>query len=166
VALGIHIAAPALAGLPGSTAVDLVGRARLSTVYVPGYKVAMLPDEVVQTYALSRAQLPCGIPLRSSTKPLWRSCVPKPRLESVPIAHNLRRDQLDAVVTEPWLTGNPGFEHDPADAAPAPVSPCVRTLAFLYRLAKEPQGRARLVRGKPRPSTARTTTFACEATTA
>jgi len=51
VTVGIHIAAPGLAVQPGSP-VDVLGRARLSTVYMPGYKVTMLPDDVVQTYTL------------------------------------------------------------------------------------------------------------------
>jgi exoribonuclease-2 len=55
VLLGIHIAAPGLAIKPGS-AIDLLGRARLSTVYMPGYKITMLPDEVVQKYTLMEGQ--------------------------------------------------------------------------------------------------------------
>ena len=51
VTLGIHIAAPALALKPGD-AIDQLGRQRLSTVYMPGYKITMLPDDVVQTYTL------------------------------------------------------------------------------------------------------------------
>ena len=53
--LGIHIAAPGLAVLPGS-AIDAVGRARMSTVYMPGYKLTMLPDEVVQNYTLQEGR--------------------------------------------------------------------------------------------------------------
>ncbi|MEN9550289.1 MAG: Exoribonuclease 2, partial [Pseudomonadota bacterium] len=49
VVVGIHIAAPGLAIEPNS-AIDNVGRNRLSTVYMPGYKITMLPDEVVQSY--------------------------------------------------------------------------------------------------------------------
>ena len=55
VTLGIHIAAPALALKPGD-AIDQLGRQRLSTVYMPGYKITMLPDEVVQTYTLQEGR--------------------------------------------------------------------------------------------------------------
>jgi exoribonuclease-2 len=55
VILGIHIAAPALAVQPGD-AVDQLGRARMSTVYMPGYKVTMLPDALVQTYTLQEGR--------------------------------------------------------------------------------------------------------------
>ena len=41
VVLGIHIAAPGLAIQPGS-AIDQLGRARLSTVYMPGYKLSLI----------------------------------------------------------------------------------------------------------------------------
>ena len=51
VTLGVHIAAPGLAIVPG-TPLDQLGRNRLSTVYMPGYKITMLPDEVVQVYTL------------------------------------------------------------------------------------------------------------------
>jgi exoribonuclease II len=51
VTLGIHIAAPGLAITPDS-ALDQVARQRMSTVYMPGHKITMLPDDVVQAYTL------------------------------------------------------------------------------------------------------------------
>ena len=55
VTVGIHIAAPGLAIVPGSP-LDQLGRNRLSTVYMPGYKITMLPDEVVQIYTLDEGR--------------------------------------------------------------------------------------------------------------
>jgi len=55
VVVGIHIAAPGLAIVPNS-AIDNVGRHRLSTVYMPRYKIRMLPDEVVQSYTWADGQ--------------------------------------------------------------------------------------------------------------
>jgi exoribonuclease-2 len=55
VTLGIHIAAPGLALKPGE-ALDTLARARLSTVYMPGQKITMLPDAVVQRYTLAEGQ--------------------------------------------------------------------------------------------------------------
>jgi exoribonuclease-2 len=72
VTLGIHIAAPALALKPGSP-IDQLGRNRLSTVYMPGYKITMLPDEVVQTYTLQECRSTSPL-----TKPHWRSKPLKP----------------------------------------------------------------------------------------
>ena len=49
--VGVHIAVPALAIVHGSPH-DAVARARLSTVYMPGRKITMLPDEVVAAFSL------------------------------------------------------------------------------------------------------------------
>src|SRR5947207_2923298 len=45
--VGIHIAAPAL-GFAAGSALDAVARERLSTVYMPGRKITMLPPEVLE----------------------------------------------------------------------------------------------------------------------
>eukprot|EP01041_Mallomonas_annulata_P015984 gene15984-33631_t len=49
--VGIHIAAPGLAIRPDD-AVDKMARGRMSTVYMPGDKITMLPDEVVEAFTL------------------------------------------------------------------------------------------------------------------
>lgn len=145
VVVGIHIAAPGLAVLPGSP-VDLLGRSRLSTVYMPGYKVTMLPDDVVQTYTLQAGRncpsVSLYVTLDEATLAIQAS---ETKLESVPIAHNLRHDQLDAVVTEPWLT-DPAFNHDDE---PAPLPALRNQLGFLFRLAKDLKAQREVVRGKP-----------------
>lgn len=103
VTLGIHIAAPGLAVLPGS-AIDAVGRARLSTVYMPGYKLTMLPDEIVKTYTLLEGRncpaLSLYLTLDEATFEIKASAT---RLEQVPIVSNLRHDKLDSVFTEAFL---------------------------------------------------------------
>jgi exoribonuclease-2 len=102
VTLGIHIAAPGLAIQPGGE-LDKLGRARLSTVYMPGYKITMLPDDVVQIYTLDEGRANPAVSLYvTSTRPRWRSGQRNP-LERVPMAANLRHDQLDHIVTEAWL---------------------------------------------------------------
>ncbi len=145
VTLGIHIAAPGLAVQPGSP-IDVLGRARLSTVYMPGYKVTMLPDDVVQTYTLQEGRdcpaLSLYVTLDEATLEIKAS---ETKLERVPIAHNLRHDQLDAVVTEQWLT-DPGFAHQ-NDVQPA--SGLREQLSFLYRLARDLKAKREVVRGKP-----------------
>ena len=72
VTVGIHIAAPGLAIVPG-TPLDQLGRSRLSTVYMPGYKITMLPNEVVQIYTLTKAAPtpPCRC-TSPWTRPRWR----------------------------------------------------------------------------------------------
>jgi exoribonuclease-2 len=145
VTLGIHIAAPGLAIQPGD-AVDQLGRGRLSTVYMPGYKVTMLPDALVQTYTL-QAERDCPalslyVTLDETTLEIKGHAS---KIERVPIAHNLRHDQLDTVVTEPWLLDK-SFNHE---NEPQPLPALREQLSFLYRLAKDLKAKREIVRGKP-----------------
>ena len=50
--VGIHIAAPSL-GFSPESAVDRIARDRLSTVYMPGNKITMLPDQVIEAFTLA-----------------------------------------------------------------------------------------------------------------
>jgi exoribonuclease-2 len=138
VVFGIHIAAPALAVAPDSP-IDRVARDRLSTVYMPGWKVTMLPDAVVQTYTLTAGRdcpaVSLYVTLTEDTLELKSS---ETRIERVPIAANLRHDQLDSVVTAESLTGQA-----PADYGFAPE------LAFAFRLAQALKAGREVVRGKP-----------------
>ena len=100
VIFGVHIAAPGLAIAPDSP-VDKVARERLSTVYMPGHKLTMLPDEVVQAYTLVAGRdcpaVSLYVTFDEATLQVKAS---ETKIERVPIAANLRHDQLDAVVTE------------------------------------------------------------------
>jgi len=145
VTVGVHIAAPGLALVPEGD-IDRLGRARLSTVYMPGYKVTMLPDAVVQNYTLQEGRdcpaVSLYVTLDEATLTILAS---ETRLESVPISHNLRYDQLDAIVTEEWLQSTlavPGSEA-------APLAGLQPSLAFLHRLARDLKAKRELVRGKP-----------------
>ncbi|MES2954017.1 MAG: RNB domain-containing ribonuclease [Pseudomonadota bacterium] len=143
ITLGIHIAAPGLAVLPGS-AIDLLGRARLSTVYMPGYKLTMLPDEVVQSYTLQEGRncpaLSLYVTLDEATLTITGTAT---RLEQVPIAANLRHDKLDAVFNEEF------FEAASASGTPAADVPWGVELTFLHRLARQLKAQREVVRGKP-----------------
>ena len=138
VVLGIHIAAPALAFGPGS-AVDKVAAERLSTVYMPGWKLTMLPDTVVQTYTLTAG---CDCPSVSLYVTLDESTLEirasETKLERVPIAANLRHDVLDAVISEATLDGSAAADY-----------PFAAELAFAWRLARALKARREVVRGKP-----------------
>jgi exoribonuclease-2 len=145
VTVGIHIAAPGLALTPGS-AIDQVARARMSTVYMPGHKITMLPDEVVNAYTLleggDRPAVSLYARFDETTLELQST---ETKLERVPIVANLRHDQLDSIVTQPWLE-DASFtnEHTPAEAAN------LRTqLSFLFCLAKQLKAQREVVRGKP-----------------
>lgn len=145
VVLGIHIAAPGLAIAPDSP-LDQLARARLSTVYMPGYKITMLPDEVVQSYTLMEGRdcpaVSLYVTLDEATLEIQAS---ETKLERVPIAANLRHDQLDGVVTADWLEG-PAIENENGTK---PLSIKHIELSFLYRLAKHLKAAREVVRGKP-----------------
>jgi len=144
VTVGIHIAAPGLAVQP-ATPIDTVARQRLSTVYMPGYKITMLPDDVVQAYTLLEGRDCPAVSLYASfDEDSLALKQTQTRLERVPIAHNLRHDQLDASITEDWLQGGAFNE-----TAPEPASSLREPLSFLYRLARHLKAQRELVRGKP-----------------
>ena len=145
VTLGVHIAAPALAITPDS-AIDQLGRTRLSTVYMPGYKITMLPDDVVQTYTLQEGRDCPAVSLYATfdeaTLVLQTT---ETRVERVPIAANLRHDQLDAIVTQAWLQ-DANVTHPEGTVEPAMPR---AQLAFLFRLAQHLKAQREVVRGKP-----------------
>ena len=138
VVFGVHIAAPALAVLPDSP-VDKVARERLSTVYMPGWKLTMLPEAVVQAYTLDEGRdcpaVSLYVTLDEATLAVKKS---ETRLERVPIAANLRHDQLDEVITEATLTGEAVADY-----------PFAAELAFCFRLARQLKAAREVVRGKP-----------------
>ena len=123
-----------------------LGRSRLSTVYMPGYKVTMLPDALVHAYTLQEGRdcpaLSLYLRFDEATLALLGS---ESRIESVPIASNLRHDQLDQVVTEAWLQA----QGVAPDAAPSAANAWHRELAFLFRLAQALRAQREVVRGKP-----------------
>jgi exoribonuclease-2 len=106
---------------------------------MPGHKLTMLPDDVVQRYTLmaGRDCPAVSVYFAFDAATLEVKSV-ETKLERVPIAANLRHDQLDAVITETTLTGEA-----PADYAFA------AELAFAFRLAKHLKAQREVVRGKP-----------------
>src|SRR3954451_13318889 len=105
VTVGVHIAAPGLVIQAGAP-LDLLARQRLSTVYMPGHKITMLPDDVVQAYTLQEGRdcpaVSLYVVMDEATLAIRESST---KIERVPIAANLRHDVLDAAVTEEWLDG-------------------------------------------------------------
>jgi len=138
VVFGVHIAAPGLAFGPQSP-LDVVARDRLSTVYMPGHKITMLPDDVVAAYTLTAGRECPAVSLYVTLDEATLDVLGhETRLELVPIASNLRHDQLDGIVTEASLRGEAPAEY-----------PHAAELAFAHRLARHLKGRREAVRGKP-----------------
>ncbi len=145
VCVGVHIAAPGLAQAPGGP-IDQVARARMSTVYMPGHKITMLPSEIVDAYTLTEGRDCPAVSLyaRFDEQTLELQGT-ETRLEQVPIVANLRHDELDQGITEGWLeTGEISIQMMPASA-----SSLREPLSFLYRLAKHLKAQRERVRGKP-----------------
>ena len=138
VVFGIHIAAPALAIEPDSP-IDRVARERLSTVYMPGWKLTMLPDALVQAFTLSEGRESAAVSLYVTIDEASLDLRGfDTRIERIRVAANLRHDVLDARVTEDTLSGS-----SPADY------PHAAELGFAFRLARALKARREVVRGKP-----------------
>ncbi|MEZ2738118.1 ribonuclease catalytic domain-containing protein [Comamonas jiangduensis] len=145
VTVGIHIAAPGLAITPGSE-LDKLGRARLSTVYMPGYKITMLPDEVVQIYTLDEGRANPAVSLYVTYDEATLEVKNKvTKLERVPVAVNFRHDKLDHIVTEEWLQ-TPSLH---VEGTPPELQERRSELMFLHRLAQQLKADREQVRGKP-----------------
>ncbi|GGX21799.1 RNB domain-containing ribonuclease [Undibacterium macrobrachii] len=117
VKVGIHIAAPAL-GIQRNDAVDLMARARMSTVYMPGDKITMMPDSLVDIYTLGEGQTRPAVSLYVTVNMSdWSILSTETKVEAVPIAANLRHNELDALVTEENLANDAGDYPHKADIA-------------------------------------------------
>ncbi|MYN14079.1 RNB domain-containing ribonuclease [Pusillimonas sp. TS35] len=139
--IGIHIAAPGLAVMRGNE-IDKLARSRMSTVYIPGLKIPMLPAEIINQFSLDagvprpavslyvHANLATGEILGSET-----------RIECIQVAENLRHNYLDEFVTEAAL-------EDPT--AELPYGDWLRPL---WRFAKHLLAQREQIRGKPENNT-------------
>jgi exoribonuclease II len=108
VRVGIHIAAPGL-GIRPDDAIDKIARARMSTVYMPGDKITMLPDEVVAAFTLAEGTDCPALSLYATLNPAdWSVISTTTRAERVPIKSNLRHNDLDDVVNEDTLASGEG----------------------------------------------------------
>jgi exoribonuclease-2 len=100
--VGIHIAAPGLGIAPDS---DLGGiaRGRLSTVYMPGRKITMLPDAVVERFTLGAGKVVPAVSLYLDVAADLSITATDSRIECVPVAANLRHHDVEPVFNEQTL---------------------------------------------------------------
>ncbi len=115
VRVGIHIAAPAL-GIVRDDALDAIARERMSTVYMPGDKITMLPDALVQQFTLAEGAARPAVSLYVTLDMSdWSVQATETVVEQVPIALNLRHNELDEHVSEQALAEGSGdypHKHD------------------------------------------------------
>ena len=108
--IGIHIAAPAL-GFARGSALDAIARRRLSTVYMPGNKITMLPDEIVQTFTLAEGRDCPAVSLYLDITPGLAIVGEESRVELVPIVANLRHHDIEPVFNDDTVhNGGPDFQ--------------------------------------------------------
>lgn len=130
--VGIHIAAPGLGITPGS-ALDALARERLSTVYMPGNKITMLPEAVVENFTLAAGRDCPSLSLYLTVTPEFEIAAHESRVEIVPIVANLRHHDIEPLFNEQTIaSGLSGF-------------PFNNELKTLWQLANACEGR----RGKP-----------------
>jgi exoribonuclease-2 len=101
--IGVHIAAPTLGIAPGSP-IDAIAAQRMSTVYMPGDKITMLPDNVVQAFTLCADKICPAISLYVEADAETLAIVnSESRVERLHIAANLRHDTLEPLFNEETL---------------------------------------------------------------
>jgi exoribonuclease-2 len=108
--VGIHIAAPTL-GIPQGSDLERIVYSRLSTVYFPGDKITMLPDEVVQAFTLLAGQDCPALSLYAEVTPEFELVGFETLVELVPIAANLRHAELELQFNEDTLINDPGVDY-------------------------------------------------------
>lgn len=92
--VGIHIAAPGLGFGPDSD-LGRIARQRLSTVYMPGRKITMLPESVIDAHTLAAGQDVPALSLYLEIAPDYRILSHQTRLEHVPVVANLRHHEIE-----------------------------------------------------------------------
>jgi exoribonuclease-2 len=97
--VGIHIAAPAL-GIGRGSPLDAAARARLSTVYMPGRKITMLPDEAIAAFTLAQGQSVPALSLYAEVGADGTVLRHATRINRIAMAANLRLAQIDDVFTQ------------------------------------------------------------------
>jgi exoribonuclease-2 len=109
VRVGIHIAAPALGITPGSD-LDKLAATRLSTIYMPGDKITMLPEGLIAQYTLAENRDCPALSLYVEVGPDYAIQNLSTKADSIRIAANLRHETLEPLFNESTI-GQPGGDY-------------------------------------------------------
>lgn len=132
--IGVHIAAPTL-GMPRDSDGDRIAAQRLSTVYMPGQKITMLPDSVVEAFTLCADRVCPALSMYNEIDGETLAILGhESRVERIHIAANLRHDTLEPLFNEETL------------AAGKLDYPYANELALLWKLVQK------LEEGRGKPS--------------
>ncbi len=131
VEVGIHIAAPALY-FAADGALDASARSRLSTVYYPGAKITMLPDDAVELATLAAGRDCACVSLYAIfDRQTGALATTRTVCEKVRISKNLRLHELEG-----WFTN----EAIAAQSCPEPYGESLLGLHALAMVLKEKRG--------------------------
>jgi len=137
VRVGIHIAAPAL-GIARASPLDELARSRMTTVYMPGEKIPMLPGALITQFSLDAGRpqpaLSLYLTVRLDTGEILAT---ESRLERLTVRENLRLHQLEATTTQAALDN------------PAQALPYGDWLRPLWQITQHLSAQRDAVRGKP-----------------
>ncbi|MBY0498442.1 MAG: RNB domain-containing ribonuclease [Nitrosomonas sp.] len=107
--IGIHIAAPAL-GIDPDSPLDKTAATRLSTVYLPGNKITMLPEAIIHHFTLAENTECPALSLYLDVSDDFTVIKTESRIEKIKIVANLRHNELEQHFNEIAL--NKGdFQH-------------------------------------------------------
>lgn len=108
--VGIHIAAPAL-GIAPNTALDEVALQRLSTVYMPGNKITMLPEHAITPFSLNEGEWKPALSMYFDVAADFTVSNRHSKVELVHVVDNLRHDTLEPYFNEDTLAENNGHPY-------------------------------------------------------
>ncbi|MGB6006578.1 ribonuclease catalytic domain-containing protein [Castellaniella sp.] len=135
--VGIHIAVPALA-IPRGSAFDDMARSRMSTVYMPGDKIPMLPRELIAAFSLDEGQWRPALSLYVTARRHDGEILSTDtRLERIRVTTNLRHDHIGGSITAEAL------------ADPDAEVPYAHWLRPLWEFAQHLSAARDQARGKP-----------------
>lgn len=135
--IGIHIAAPSL-GIDRDSDIDKVARSRLSTVYAPGIKTTMLPENWIKEFSLDEGRaVPCLSLYALVDKQTLEVSTTETHLERIKVCANIRYDLIEDQFTEEKLSAGT-VEH-----------PFAEEITWLWKFAKKCLAEREAVRGKP-----------------
>ncbi len=96
---------------------------RLSTVYMPGHKITMLPNDAIEPFSLNAGEWRPALSLYLEVNPQLEIVQRNTKLEQITIAENLRHDTLEPYFNEITLDKDSGHAYWPK-------------LSLLFRLAE------------------------------
>ncbi len=137
--IGIHISTPGL-GIPQNSLVDRAARERMSTVYAPGLKTTMLPENWIKAYSLDEGKVCPVISLYAVVdNETFEVVATETKLERIKIASNIWYDKIEDKVTEEAVRDY------------AVDLPFGKEMAWIWHFSKHLLHKRELVRGRPEP---------------